>query len=248
MRIEEKELILPALYIIKRRGSATTSDLIEDLTIFFNPTGEDAELLSGRSDTKFSQKVRNLVSHRESNGMDQYTSFEDGIYGITKQGEVYLNTRIDELNYLFSQKFQYDDVIQAVDNINDGNKKILLYDETLVTEGNVSTKTSKVRERSQLLRDKAIEYYASKNGKLVCSVCGFDYEVAYGEWGKGFIEIHHEKPICQYNESGTEAFISEAIKYVKPLCANCHRMIHRKKNNPITIDELKSKIKTLPSK
>ena len=67
MRIEENELILPALYIIKRRGSATTSDLIGDLTIFFNPTGEDAKLLSGRNDTKFSQKVRNLVSHREIN-------------------------------------------------------------------------------------------------------------------------------------------------------------------------------------
>ena len=67
-------------------------------------------------------------------------------------------------------------------------------------------------------------------------------------WGKGFIEIHHEKPICQYDENGTEVFISEAIKYVKPLCANCHRMIHRKKNNPITIDELKNIIKKPSSK
>ena len=239
MRIEEKELILPALYIIKRRGSATTSDLIEELTIFFNPSGEDAEILSGRSDTKFSQKVRNLVSHRESNGMDTYTTFDEGVYGITKQGEAYLNTRFDELSYLFSQKFQYEDVIKAVDNINDENQKILLYDETLVSEGNVSTKTAKVRERSQLLRDKAIDFYSSDDGKIVCEVCGFDYEATYGEWGKGFIEIHHEKPICQYDENGTEAFISDAIKYVKPLCANCHRMIHRKKNNPITIDELK---------
>ena len=30
--------------------------------------------------TKFSQKVRNLVSHRENNGMDKYTEFVDGIY------------------------------------------------------------------------------------------------------------------------------------------------------------------------
>ena len=27
---------------------------------------------------KFSQKVRNLVSHRENNGMDKYTEFVDG--------------------------------------------------------------------------------------------------------------------------------------------------------------------------
>lgn len=247
-RIEEKMLILPALYIIKRKGMATTSDLINDLTIFFNPSGEDAELLSGRSDTKFSQKVRNLVSHRENNGMKEYTSFKDGVYSITDQGDAYLNTRIDELDYLFSQKFKYDDVIEAIDNITDDKKKVLLYDETLVTEGSVNTKTSKIRERSQLLRDKAIEHYSSPDGRIVCEVCGFDYTVVYGEWGKGFIEIHHEKPICQYDENGTEVFISEAIKYVKPLCANCHRMIHRKKNNPITIDELKNIIKKPSSK
>ena len=63
MRIEEKMLILPALYVIKRRGKATTTDLINDLTIAFNPTGEDAQILSGRNNTKFSQKVRNLKSH-----------------------------------------------------------------------------------------------------------------------------------------------------------------------------------------
>ena len=242
-RIEEKMLILPALYIIKRKGKATTSDLINELTIFFNPSGEDNEILSGRSDTKFSQKVRNLVSHRENNGMKEYTTFEDGVYSITNQGEAYLNTRIGELDYLFSQNFKYDDVIETVDNITDEKKKVLLYDETLVSEGGINTKPSKVRERSKLLRDKANEHYSLPDGRILCEVCGFDFSTVYGEWGKGFTEIHHEKPICQYDENGTEVFISEAIKYVKPLCANCHRMIHRKKNHAITIDELKKIIR-----
>lgn len=239
MRIKEKDLILPALYIIKFRGSANTSDLIEELTVFFKPSGEDAEILSGRNDTKFSQKVRNLVSHRENNSMDIYTTFNDGLYALTKQGEDYLNTRLDELNYLFSQKFQYNDVVDAVDNISDAKNTSVLYDETLVTEGGINTKASKIRERSRLLRSRAIAHYSAKDGKIVCAVCGFDYEAVYGDMGKGFIEIHHEKPICQYDENGTESFISEAVKYVKPLCANCHRMIHRKTNSPITISELK---------
>ncbi len=62
MRIEEKQLILPALYIIWRDGPVSTSKLIEELTAVFHPTGEDAEILAGRNDTKFSQKVRNLKS------------------------------------------------------------------------------------------------------------------------------------------------------------------------------------------
>ena len=38
MRIEEKALILPTLYIIKRDGPISTTELIPELTAVFNPT------------------------------------------------------------------------------------------------------------------------------------------------------------------------------------------------------------------
>ena len=60
-RIAEKALILPALYLIKENGSMNTSQIIKALTDALTPTGEDAEILAGRKDTKFSQKVRNLM-------------------------------------------------------------------------------------------------------------------------------------------------------------------------------------------
>jgi hypothetical protein len=41
-----------------------TADLIAALEKWFAPEGKDAEILAGRSDTKFSQIVRNIVSHR----------------------------------------------------------------------------------------------------------------------------------------------------------------------------------------
>ena len=41
-----------------------TSDIIARLTELFSPSGQDAEILEGRSDTYFSQKVRNIISHR----------------------------------------------------------------------------------------------------------------------------------------------------------------------------------------
>jgi hypothetical protein len=46
-------------------GRLTTSQLIELLELRLHPQGNDAEILDGRSDTYFSQKVRNLVSHRD---------------------------------------------------------------------------------------------------------------------------------------------------------------------------------------
>ena len=46
-------------------GTLTTSQLIKQLEARLRPTGKDAEIADGRDDTYFSQKVRNLVSHRD---------------------------------------------------------------------------------------------------------------------------------------------------------------------------------------
>ena len=44
--------------------------LIDRLTGLLKPTGRDAQIAYGRSDTYFSQKVRNTVSHRnQSTGL-----------------------------------------------------------------------------------------------------------------------------------------------------------------------------------
>lgn len=67
-RIREKHLIIPALQAAASRpeGFISTSDLIQELRELFNPTGDDAKMLEGRADDRFSQIVRNLISHRES--------------------------------------------------------------------------------------------------------------------------------------------------------------------------------------
>ena len=88
-RIEEKSLILPALFFINEEGKLNTSEIIKKLEAALAPTGEDAEILSGRSDTKFSQKVRNLMgSHYSSNGMKELTvKSNDGYFSLTDQGK-----------------------------------------------------------------------------------------------------------------------------------------------------------------
>lgn len=65
-RIREEDLLIPALYqIYIHDGKLTTGQLIKVLTEVFDPSGEDAEILFGRKDTRFSQKVRNLISHKK---------------------------------------------------------------------------------------------------------------------------------------------------------------------------------------
>ncbi|WP_373195833.1 HNH endonuclease [Enterococcus faecium] len=56
----------------------------------------------------------------------------------------------------------------------------------------------------------------------------------YGEIGKEYIHVHHEKELSMIDESYEVAPIED----MKPVCPNCHAMIHRKRP-AYTIDELR---------
>lgn len=248
MRIEEKTLVLPALYIIGRDGATSTSNLIVELTAAFHPTGEDAEILAGRRDTKFSQKVRNLKSHRDSNKMAEYTDINNrGQYTLTLAGKQFLDDNREQVEYLFQNQFpasEIADVIDAIEKTTDKKRKVYVYKEDeMVFEGEKTVSKSETRKRSRKLRDAAIAHYTQPDGKLYCAVCGFCFEDRYGEIGKGYAEIHHTNPVYQYSDDGFEAYISEAVDKVKPVCANCHRMIHRNAKRPLSIDELRTMLK-----
>ncbi|QNS16024.1 hypothetical protein [Mannheimia bovis] len=60
----EREIAQVALGVIQNKRKITTTELIRELEELMNPTGNDADILCGRNDSKFSQKVRNLVSHK----------------------------------------------------------------------------------------------------------------------------------------------------------------------------------------
>lgn len=83
-RIHEPDLVLPTLHFLAD-GRATTSEIIKHLEDKFDPEGEDAEILEGRSDTRFSQIVRNMVSHRHAsssfiaNGFATYDDKKSGL-------------------------------------------------------------------------------------------------------------------------------------------------------------------------
>ena len=80
-RIQEHELLLPALYVIYLNGKANTTQIKKTLVAVYNPTGEDAKIAPSRKDSKFTQIVRNLMgSHYEKNVMSKYTSKDSGRY------------------------------------------------------------------------------------------------------------------------------------------------------------------------
>jgi len=56
-----------------------------------------------------------------------------------------------------------------------------------------------------------------------CVVCRFDFVECYGPMGQGLIHLHRvTKPASPSEDAG------HSVVQVVPLCANCHRVAHRK--------------------
>ena len=92
------------------------------------------------------------------------------------------------------------------------------------SEGKVITRIHQTYERDTKLVRKKKERVLREKGKLLCEACGFDFQECYGDRGKNFIECHHTKPVSEIGEKGKTNIDDLAL-----LCANCHRMIHRRR-------------------
>lgn len=242
-RITENQLILPSLFLLSLSPTKglSTSELIPKLRDLLKPSGEDLEILRGRKDDKFSQKVRNLKAH---NTFERYefAQYKSGIVSITNKGMEYLQENMDKLRYLLVNDFQYDDLkagLTTIEKSSSEKRKIEIFDETImIQEGVKKLVETKVYERSSYLRKIAINYY-TKDGDILCDACKFSFNKFYGnKIGNGYIEIHHIKPIFKYEDEELDKSIEKALKNVIPLCSNCHRMIHRNWRKPLQIDYL----------
>ncbi|QEM09075.1 HNH endonuclease [Mucilaginibacter rubeus] len=102
------------------------------------------------------------------------------------------------------------------------------------TEGGRIVVTSFRYERKPSLREDAYKAHGCS-----CSVCGFNFEKAYGEWGRDFIEVHHIEPLA--SGGGRSRKIDPKVDLIV-LCSNCHRMVHRRRGLTLTIEELRAKL------
>jgi hypothetical protein len=72
----EKEILAVAIKVLEEAGEMTTTELKEALMEEMNPQGTDLLINKGRNDTKFEQKVRNMISHRDHNELLKYCEYE----------------------------------------------------------------------------------------------------------------------------------------------------------------------------
>ena len=87
-------------------------------------------------------------------------------------------------------------------------------------EGSVQRVFVNKYERNPKARRKCIKHYG-----VVCRVCSFDFERAYGALGEEFIHVHHLIPISTIGAD----YSVNPIEDLRPVCPNCHAMIHKRR-------------------
>lgn len=98
------------------------------------------------------------------------------------------------------------------------------------TEGTAKSVLVNAYERSPIARQACLAHYG-----LSCSVCQMNFEKQYGAIGHGFIQVHHLKPLSTIKA----AYQVDPIADLRPVCPNCHAMLHRREP-PYSIAELQA--------
>jgi hypothetical protein len=94
------------------------------------------------------------------------------------------------------------------------------------TEGRDRLRLHRKKERNPRAAKRKKELVLAATGKLLCEVCDFDFADFYGPLGEGFAEGHHRVPLSTLTEEYRLRLSDLAV-----VCANCHRMLHRRPNH-----------------
>jgi len=234
----EKDLEIPFLKVLSEHRSGLPMSKIKEILLSrLNPTGSCAKPSpTRRPEIKLHQRIGNFTLRRQRRiFIKGYVTYDkpSGIYKITDAGVALLSENEDAYNSLISQGFSKAQRKREIDRD---------FKELIIEEGTQTEVSKKHRKRSKLLRDLKIKEL-KQQGKLECCACGFDFEKKYDGIGADFILIHHTKPIHTFDIEGNKEEVEEALKKVVPVCPNCHSMIHRNRDEMLSIAELKGIIR-----
>lgn len=125
-------------------------------------------------------------------------------------------------------------VIEALRELGIGDAGTWSFQEELgieepLVEGASFTVQVSAFERNPVARQKCVTHYGTS-----CAVCGFNFGTTYGSSAGNYIHVHHLKPLASIGEK----YVIDPIKDLRPVCANCHAVIHLRQP-PYSIEEVK---------
>ena len=235
---EEKRLIL--LSAVTRLGGTGTKKQVLDevaqasLMQFSDP---DLQVMKSRNELKWRNDLAYVRKHLITEG---YLNSAWNNWQITEQGKSYFASLVSRTSS--QQQFRHinPEAVRSIINLvssTDLSDENALTGETSFVEGQQTRQWTTRYERDPKLRAAAIKLHG-----VVCMGCGFDFEKKYGPIGAGFIEVHHTRPVSSLGRSTSVDPANDLVV----LCSNCHSIVHRKRLNPLSLDELRNTVKSNP--
>ena len=103
-------------------------------------------------------------------------------------------------------------------------------------EGAVHVVQVNAFERNPRARSACIAHHG-----IACVVCGFSFGAAYGDVAEKYIQVHHLRPLAGIGEE----YRVNPVKDLRPVCANCHCVIHLR-TPPYTVEEMRQLLQGIP--
>jgi len=169
---------------------------------------------------KIIKNLRKNVFAPENFGFEEVVQ---KINALTQGGEFYKFLKNENPKKIYDLIMDDSYITFLPEEINKNESKKL-------TEGAKTKITVNKYERNLEARIKCIEKYGYS-----CCICGFNFEKTYGNIGKEFIHVHHLKELSTIKEK----YEVNPIEDLRPVCPNCHAMLH-KKNPAYSIEEIQN--------
>jgi hypothetical protein len=158
------------------------------------------------------------------------------IYGHKLNNVEIINSNIQLNTKIVSTRTTYIDNAEKQNEVERVLKSYIIYPDEIedkeLYEGSKKQITVNAYERSSQARQECINKYG-----YICVICNFDFKKIYGEIGQNFIHVHHVKPLSEIDEK----YKINPIEDLRPVCPNCHAMLHKRKP-AYSIEEIKDKI------
>ncbi|MCH9758068.1 MAG: HNH endonuclease [Proteobacteria bacterium] len=199
-----------------------------------NTNFKESTIATYSNDLQLNRKIypnlKNRIQKKSIYDIQTVEEYEKLKNVILDEAEIIKNTR--------TQKLKTHGFLRII--INNNYYLNFLEDETSTTlaeesgvsetsvEGAVRQITVNAYERDSKARKKCIDRYGYK-----CAVCDFDFQKTYGARGEKYIHVHH---LVALSTIGQEYEV-DPIKDLRPVCPNCHAMIHRRQPD-LSIEEL----------
>lgn len=233
MDSEEEKRFLLLLSMIHLGGAGTKQQVLDSIAeqSWIKLTPREREVMESRNEIRWRNDLAYVRKH-----LVQGRYVSDQVWGewrITEKGTEYFHKLCRKVEQAGSFRHVSSQALLKIESIN--SSPPLLSDENALTgetqsqEGAIQYHWTTRYERDPQLRARAIEIHGT-----TCMGCGFNFEQKYGEIGRGFIEVHHTKPVSAL---GGAAVVNPQSDMVT-LCSNCHSIVHRKKSEPLALQGL----------